>query len=229
MLLNCDMGEELTPSPDALVMPYIDLANIACGGHAGDEKSMLATVKLAKRHHVRIGAHPAYPDKVNFGRKRIEMPAETLASSLVEQIQNLQKVCDQHQVPLHHVKPHGALYLEMMKDLTLFDLIIGLMQKHFSGIPLMMQGGIDNRFFEHRAQNYQVPILFEAFADRAYQANGHLAPRNRPNSLFQNIEQIHQQVTAFEQIDWVHTVCFHSDNPTSVTALKTLKALSNAD
>lgn len=221
MLFNCDMGEALSPSPDEHVMPHIHLANVACGGHAGDETSMQATVQLAKRYQVKVGAHPSYPDKLNFGRRSIDMPPETLAQHLVEQIQSLQTICELYHLPLHHVKAHGALYLDMLKDLSLLNLLLSVMQTHFPKVPLMVQGGIDNAFFESHAKPYQVPLIFEAFADRAYLDNGHLAPRSTPNSLYQDEAQIHDQIDRFHQANWAQTLCFHSDNPASVMALQT--------
>ena len=119
MLLNCDMGESYGPwekGADAQVMPLIDWANIACGGHAGDPGTMARTLALAAEHGVKPGAHPGYPDRRNFGRLRLDWPVESLILEIQAQIGALQAVATALGTPLNHVKPHGALYLAMMTD-----------------------------------------------------------------------------------------------------------------
>jgi len=128
-------------------------------------------------HQVKIGAHPSYPDKVNFGRKVIEMPWSQLESSLNQQIKALTSQLTPQQT-LHHIKPHGALYLEMMRNPMLYEKLLRWMQRKFPGIKLVIQAGIHPQTYHRLAEHYQVPLLLEAFADRAYLPNGQLAPRN---------------------------------------------------
>ena len=109
--LNCDVGEGI--GNEALLFPYISSCNIACGGHAGDADSMLETVRLAQKHNVLIGAHPSYPDREHFGRIRIEMAPEVLQKHLERQIKALTGILEPLNIPLHHIKAHGALYNDL--------------------------------------------------------------------------------------------------------------------
>ncbi|MBD3821227.1 MAG: LamB/YcsF family protein [Thiotrichales bacterium] len=227
ILINCDMGENLTPNPDASVMPHIHLANIACGGHAGDIASMVETLALAKQHGVKIGAHPSYPDQANFGRQSINLSAAELHETLANQVSLLNKLAGELELTLHHIKPHGALYLDMMRSDDLFKQILSFCQTfnqdRNTPVKLMIQGGIKDADYQALANEFGVALLFEAFADRAYLDNGQLAPRSQPNSLYQEATDIIQQSWMFHEAHQQHTspntLCFHSDNPASVKAL----------
>ena len=111
--LNCDMGElreAIDDGSQAAIMPFLSSINVACGGHAGDEAMMSATIEQALRWKLAVGAHPSYPDRANFGRVAMEMPAEAIAQAVLEQVQSLAAVAARYGVALSHVKPHGALY-----------------------------------------------------------------------------------------------------------------------
>lgn len=227
ILINCDMGEQLTPNPDASVMPHIHLANIACGGHAGDTDSMMDTLALAKQHGVLIGAHPSYPDKDNFGRTSQTLSVTELHDTLYEQINALEQLTRELNLTIHHIKPHGALYLDMMRSVETFEEILSFCQDFNQNrtvpVKLMIQGGVKDDDYQALAQAAGIELLFEAFADRAYQQNGQLAPRSQPNSLYQTPDEIVTQSKMFhekhQQYASPHTLCFHSDNPASVDAL----------
>lgn len=227
ILINCDMGENLTPNPDASVMPHIHLANIACGGHAGDETSIRETLTLAKQHNVTIGAHPSYPDKTNFGRQSMPLSEAELHETLAYQVAQLENLALELDLALHHIKPHGALYLDMMRSTEVYEQILGFCQtfNHHRNTPvkLMIQGGVKDAEYQALAEQVGIELLFEAFADRAYQPNGQLAPRSQPNSLYQTPNEIVSQSKMFhtkhQQHSSPHTLCFHSDNPASVDAL----------
>jgi UPF0271 protein len=207
------MGEQLLPDPDKLVMPLIDLANIACGGHAGTSDSIAKTLSLAKQHGILIGAHPAYPDRENFGRKKVTLPWQNLAKSLSEQVAHFP---DQQ---LHHIKPHGALYLEMMRDEALFLNLLAWMKEIAPNSFLVIQSSIKPNY-RSLAKQAGVPILLEAFADRGYLESGELMPRSQPNSLYQDAQQIVAQFQRLSQQGEIDTICFHSDNPASIKALE---------
>jgi hypothetical protein len=119
--LNCDMGEGL--SNDAMIMPWISSANIACGYHAGDEDTMKRTIELALQNKVSIGAHPGFPDKANFGRTEMQLPLKEVYELVAAQIFLLQKIANELGAKLHHVKPHGALYNMSAKDALLANTI----------------------------------------------------------------------------------------------------------
>ncbi|MCH9769733.1 MAG: LamB/YcsF family protein, partial [Gammaproteobacteria bacterium] len=108
MLINCDLGECLTPNPDTDIMPLINMANIACGRHVGDDKSMVNTIQLAKQNNVKIGAHPSYADKANFGRISHDLSAEDLHYLIYDQVVYFQTLCHQQGAKLEYIKPHGA-------------------------------------------------------------------------------------------------------------------------
>src|SRR5215813_5095327 len=111
--LNADLGEfaeRLADGSDAELMRHITSANVACGGHAGDALTMEQTMELAHQHHVCVGAHPSYPDRAGFGRVSLLMPVRELQDSIAEQIHGLLVIARRMQIPLVHVKPHGALY-----------------------------------------------------------------------------------------------------------------------
>ena len=112
--INCDMGEGM--NNDALIMPYITSANIACGYHAGDEETIRRTIALALAHHVNIGAHPSFRDRANFGRKEFHLPLTEVYDLITEQLWIIKKIVDEMGTRLHHIKPHGALYNLSAKD-----------------------------------------------------------------------------------------------------------------
>ncbi len=216
------MGEELSPSPDSEIIRYIDLANIACAGHAGSNQSMQETIRLAKQHQVAIGAHPSYPDRAHFGRQVLDLSWSELEQHLSEQFDTLQQHAIAVNLPIHHIKPHGALYLEMMRCPSLFENLLAWQKNIAPNCQLMMQANVNQTRYLKLANAYQINILKEAFADRAYLPNNQLVPRNHPNSLHNKSEDIVAQSLKFINNQFADTLCFHSDNPASVKALKKL-------
>lgn len=222
MLINCDMGEALFPNPDPDVMPLIDLANIACGGHAGNHQTIKQTLELAHQHDKKIGAHPSYPDKKRFGRVSISMDEISLRQTIATQIESIQSEAEALEMAINHIKPHGALYLDIIQKPRIFKSMLSLCQEQFPQVPLMIQGGVSDKVYLEMAKQQNVPLLFEFFADRAYLPNGLLTPRSVPGSLYQTPELIVKQALHFIQQKKGDTICFHSDNPASVEALKQL-------
>ena len=115
--INCDLGEGL--NNEHIIMPLIDSCNIACGGHAGDSGSMIECVEISIKNNVKIGAHPSYPDKINFGRKKIDISPSELSYSIISQIESLETIADSYGLELNHIKAHGALYNQMIIDAEL--------------------------------------------------------------------------------------------------------------
>ena len=120
--INSDLGEGMDNDP--LIMPLISSCNIACGGHYGDEESMRTTVRLAMKHKVKIGAHPAFPDKDNFGRKVLTMTKSELCQSVFDQLLHFYAICEIENAPVHHIKLHGALYNYAAKDAPTADAVV---------------------------------------------------------------------------------------------------------
>ena len=199
-------------------MPHIQLANVACGGHVGDAVSMEKTILMAKEHQVKVGAHPSYPDRENWGRARLDIDQQSLASSVTQQITKLNAICLKHSVALHHVKPHGALYHDMMTQPNILILLLQAISNIGPNLFLIVQAGLDDAFYRQQARRYKIKLLFEAFADRAYLDNGKLVPRDQAGSLYTKPEDIIEQSRRLV----ADTICFHSDNPASVAALQQL-------
>ncbi|HYQ51819.1 MAG TPA: 5-oxoprolinase subunit PxpA, partial [Pseudomonas sp.] len=175
LLLNCDMGESFGSwhmGLDAEVMPYIDCANIACGYHAGDPSTMRRTVALALQHGVTIGAHPAYPDLVGFGRRSMACSSEEIRDLLHYQIGALDGICKVLGGRVAYVKPHGALYNDMMADPLKLRAVLEAVAAYGSNLPLMLMATADDSAAQALGDEIGVPLWFEAFADRAYTASG---------------------------------------------------------
>lgn len=236
--LNCDMGESFgswSMGNDPAVMPYIDMANIACGFHASDPKIMSDTIKLAIKHNVEIGAHPSYPDLQGFGRRSIPLPTEEITTMLIYQIGAIKGLCESHNTELSYVKPHGALYNDMQTDMSIFEAVVDAVSSF--NLPLMTLAITDNQRLLDIADKYDVPLLFEAFSDRRYQANGQLAPRSLPNAVITNEEEILDQVQQIVQYGKVRTIdgfsialdadtiCVHGDNEKSIAIIDKIRTL----
>lgn len=236
MKLNCDLGEKVHDN-DALIMPYIDMANIACGFHASDPLTIANTIKLALTHSVKIGAHPSYNDSENFGRVSISYSPKELIALIQYQIGAMHAMCLSNNAKLSYVKPHGALYNDMMKSSAIFEQVCQAISAFDASLPLLIQAIPDTKPFKAIALKYNVSLLFEAFADREYTDEGLLVARSQANAVIHNsdkiIERCEQLITQkqFTSVGGktltleVDTLCVHGDNPTAIESAKKLKAL----
>lgn len=239
MKLNCDLGE-LQHSNDAEIMPYIDQANIACGFHASDPLNMLHTVRLAVKHNVTIGAHPSYPDKKHFGRRSMKFSAEQLIAILHYQIGALMTICQAENTALSYVKPHGALYNDMMADSRLFSTVCQALGSLKVPLSLMIQALPNNTLFSNIANQWQITLISEAFADRAYQRSGLLVPRSQKNAVLNALKPVLKQARILVENQQVITIegglidikanslCVHGDTPSAITLIKALRHQLNA-
>ena len=221
--INCDLGECLTPDVDSEIMPALDMASIACGGHAGDINSMKRTIALAQKHNVLIGAHPSYEDRENFGRLSINILPEKLFRQIFKQVSVLNNLCLECNAKLNYIKPHGALYHDMMKKPIIAVLLVKII-KTFNTCPaLMVQTGIKDDYFKSIAKKHSIKILYEAFADRLY-INEQLAPRDKNTALLNSSTEILAQFSSLKKQNTlcIDSICFHSDHKPSVRALKNL-------
>ncbi len=227
--INCDLGEG--GDFDADLMPYISACNIACGGHAGNLEKMQQTIKLAVEYGVEIGAHPSYPDKENFGRKPMDISAEELQRSIVAQILSLKQLAEAEGVKLTHVKPHGALYNEAAKDEKTARIIIDSLLEFDQNLALFCP----SKSVISKLTKGKIPIVFEAFADRNYEADLSLVSRSKPNALITEKEAAFEHLFSMfsegkincENTEKVSckadTFCLHSDTPNSVKIITFLK------
>lgn len=227
MLINADIGEQ--SGHDESILPHIAVGNIACGCHASNHKHMAETVRLAIQHGVKISAHPGYNDRENFGRVSITHTTKELYSLVNTQVLDLKRICEEQESELFAIKPHGALYHDMMTKPELREVIEEISLLH--RLPLIVQA-----MPSHASITWKTDTLKESFADRAYLSDGRLQPRSELNSLFTDSEKILQQAQQFIRKSVVSTVdktalaltsdtlCFHGDNPASVEALQRLHA-----
>jgi UPF0271 protein len=215
MTLNCDLGEGI--GNDAALMPYIDEANIACGFHAGDAFTMRETVALCIRHGVKMGAHPSYLDRENFGRKEIELSPEEIYLLVKKQIETLNQIIKTAGGMLNHVKPHGALYNTSAKN----EAVAKAIAKAVKDIdPSLILFGLKGSLSIEVAQTMGLKTADEAFADRRYEIDGSLTPRSRPDACFTEVQDVLEQVEKIKADTW----CIHGDGPQALEFAKALKA-----
>lgn len=230
MKLNADVGEyiDITHTDSDLdIMPYIDQANIACGGHSGDGISMARTVDLAQKYNIEIGAHPSYPDIAGFGRRSMRMPDTELIPTLHAQIGALEGVTKSLNGKLSYVKPHGALYNDMIKYSDVFEQVVKSISRYHTPLKLMMQATQNAAAHLEFAQRHKVELIFEAFADRAYLANGELMPRSQSGAVLDVDDAVKQAQRIIEKSEVVcddgsllkldvHSLCVHGDSPGAI-------------
>ncbi|MHB8106628.1 MAG: LamB/YcsF family protein [Candidatus Cryosericum sp.] len=240
--LNSDVGESFgvwTLGDDARVLNRVTSANIACGFHAGDPQVMLATVKAARDRGVAVGAHPGYPDLAGFGRRAMTCTPDEVYAFCLYQIGALAAICRAEGVPLCHVKAHGALYNQSAKDPGLASALARATRDAAPGLILL---GLPRSQHEAAAREAGIPFAAEAFADRAYQADGSLVTRTREGSVLHDPAAVAMRVIRMVTRGTVETaqgesitiradsICVHGDNSTSRQILETVRrALDEAD
>ncbi|WP_198470762.1 LamB/YcsF family protein [Acetomicrobium sp. S15 = DSM 107314] len=226
--LNSDLGESFGAwkmGSDEAVLQFVSSANVACGFHAGDPMVMLATVRAAKEKGVAVGAHPGYPDLIGFGRRNIDVTPDEAYAYTLYQIGALQAVCNALGCKLQHIKAHGALYNQAAKNHALAVAIARAVKDAGNGLILL---GLANSEFDKAAAEVGVPYAAEAFADRAYQADGTLVPRKVPGSMIHDVNLAVARMIRMvkegkiETIDGKlidlkpHSICLHGDSPKAV-------------
>lgn len=240
MKFNCDMGESFgawSMGADEKVMPYVDMANIACGFHASDPSTMARTLALASEHGVSIGAHPGYPDLLGFGRREFPLEGDELVACLLYQIGALDGLSRAHGRRVEYVKPHGALYNKMMRDDITLDTVIDAVLAYDTNLPLVVLGASEaaNAALRERAAKRGIELLFEAFADRAYDDDGQLASRALPGAVHKDAERLVRQVSEIVEEGLVttlsgnrirleaDTLCLHGDNEEVLSAVARIR------
>jgi 5-oxoprolinase (ATP-hydrolysing) subunit A len=225
--LNADMGESaeaLKSGRDAELMRFITSANVACGGHAGDDQTIRETLVLAKKLGVAVGAHPSYPDRENFGRMELVIEMEELEISLRYQLERLRSIAAEVGVTIGHVKPHGALYHSASKDPRVAQAISEAVRDLGDVVLVGQAGSMVLRHWEILGMR----TAAEGFLDRAYEANGELRKRNLPGAVLDAAGASAQQAKSIvlngeartfggEKVKLrADTLCVHSDTPNSV-------------
>ena len=221
--LNCDLGENPNTHLDEQIMPFISSCSVACGGHAGDRKSIEEVVKHAVDNAVKVGAHPSFADPQNFGRKILNMKPDELSDSLHEQLELMLSVLKGFDLELHHIKPHGALYNLAAQDEEVSELICEVVKQ--TGNETMLYG-LAGSVIEKTAQQQSVKFIPEAFADRSYNQDGTLRSRLEDQAVITEEPEVLQQVFEIalhhrlKADTWIpinaQTLCLHSDTPGAV-------------
>lgn len=239
LLLNCDLGESFGAwkmGLDDQVMPFIDQANIACGFHAGDPVVIKKTLLAAKRNNVQVGAHPSYPDISGFGRRSMKIPPVELIALLQYQIAALTGMATNLGIEVQYVKPHGALYNDMMADGHIRSAVMEAIAECHQPLAFMLQATPDAEIHRQEAQAFGLDVLFEAFADRCYDDNGALLSRAKEGAVHSR-EKMLEQVVQLKEQGTVTTVsghqlelqadslCVHGDNMDGVNAIEKIRQL----
>jgi 5-oxoprolinase (ATP-hydrolysing) subunit A len=231
--LNSDLGEGA--GHDAEILPLITSANIACGGHAGDERTMRETVELALRHGVAIGAHPGYPDRANFGRLPMKMEPLALIEEVAAQIRALVDVAGRSGAKVTHVKAHGALYNQADNDESIARSIAAGIFDDARGAELLVFAAPRSKMLE-AARAMELRIAREGFIDRAYESDGTLRSRKLPGAVHTDPKVAAAQALSFIREGGVRahdgtfialevdTLCFHGDTPGAPTIAAAVRA-----
>lgn len=224
--INCDVGEGTVN--EALLFPFISSCNIACGGHAGDDDSMREAVRFAKKNNLKIGAHPSYPDRSNFGRLHVEMPAGELKAAIREQLSALDKILLQEKAILHHIKAHGALYNDLYTDPRLATLFLQGISAYKQRCRIYVPYG-SAIAAEAGLQGYN--FVFEAFGDRSYNSDGRLVFRKLSGAVIEDPKAVLAQLIMMIREQKVKTLngavihveadtfCIHGDTPSALQIL----------
>jgi UPF0271 protein len=218
--LNCDMGEipeAIADGTQEALMRSITSANVACGGHAGDAETMRATIQQALRAGVAIGAHPGYPDRENFGRLELKMAATEVVESVFQQVRALGQVAESCGAPVVHVKPHGALYNQAVRNRELANAIAEGVARWRRDVVLVGLAG-SPMLVVFREAGFAVAA--EAFADRRYEPDGTLRSRKFEDALIRDPEVAARQALSMvergdesEVPGAAQTICIHGDTP----------------
>lgn len=237
LLLNCDLGESFGSwkmGLDDQVMPHIDQANIACGFHAGDPLVLQNTLALAKEHNVMVGAHPGYPDLVGFGRRTMKCSEAEIIAFMHYQLAAIDGMAQVQGLILEYVKPHGALYNDMMSNKDVRIAIMKAVSSYPKPIKLMLQATPQCEEHKLEASKHSIEVWFEAFADRCYDDDGKLLARTKEGAVH-NREKMLAQVKQISSQNTVTTVsgntltiqadtlCVHGDNIEGVNAIVSIK------
>lgn len=227
--INCDVGEGI--DNEHLLMPYISSCNIACGAHAGDLQTIDKVIGLAKKHQVKIGAHPSFPDKENFGRKIMNISNSALQKSVETQIQLVIQRAALQKIKIHHIKPHGALYNLAAKDSTIATIVLNAIENVIKEVSLYAPY---NSVIAKEAEKRNMKVKYEAFIDRSYNEDASLVSRTLPNAIIEDKEVAFQQLVKIFKEEKVSTVqgkeillkattfCVHGDHKEAVGLLKYL-------
>jgi UPF0271 protein len=233
---NCDLGEGCGSDVD--IVPLISSASIACGAHAGDEATMRATIRLCRDHGVAIGAHPSFEDREHFGRRELALDRDEIARLVQSQLARLAAIATGEGVRMAHVKPHGALYNLAARDRGVADAIARAIVAFDSSLMLY---GLSGSQLTIAGEAAGLCVVHEVFAERAYDADGTLAPRGTPGAVIDDLDTALAQVRTLLRDGVVvardgsrvplraDTLCLHGDRPDAADFARALRKALDAD
>lgn len=228
--LNADLGEGMD---DGAILPFLSSANVACGLHAGGPETMDRTISLALQHRVRVGAHPSYPDRENFGRTDMQLAPAALRAVVLYQLGAVDALARAHGATLSHVKAHGALYNRAARDRALARCFAEAVREFRPGLLLV---GLAGSVQLEEARRAGLSAAGEAFADRRYLADGSLMPRSKDGSVLHDPAQAAAQALQIVRERTVTasdgsripieagTLCLHGDTPAAAQIARAVRA-----
>ncbi len=228
--LNVDLGEG--GSEDAALIALASSANIACGGHAGDETTMRAAIQVARDAGVAVGAHPGYEDRENFGRRALDLPLAEVTEMVARQLLRLMEIAAALGAEMHHVKPHGALYLQAHRDAALAGAVVAGVKKWLPVCAFYVPPGGELAKAGHHGGLRVIP---EGFVDRRYDESGDLLPRSEPGAVIEDQVAASAQATGIALYQRVlsvsgnfiplpaATLCVHGDGCHAVATLRAVR------
>ena len=233
--LNVDLGEG--GQADAALIALASSANIACGGHAGDDLTMRAAIQAALAAGVAVGAHPGYEDREHFGRRALDLPSAEVTEMIARQLLRLQDVAAAFGAEIHHVKPHGALYLQAHRDAALAEAVVWGVRRLLPGCAFYVPPGGE---LAKAGEKGGLRVIPEGFVDRRYGDNGDLLARSRPEAIIEDLSTAIAQATEIALQQRVvsvsgnfsplpaATLCVHGDGAHAAATLRAVRAALEA-
>ena len=233
--INCDLGEKSelhSTKHDPDLLKIVNSANIACGFHAGDEQTMKNTIEISKKNNVSIGAHPSFNDRLNFGRRRHNLPEKDLEKLIVDQYEILQNIAENLETNVTHIKPHGALNNMACEDLNLSIILAKTIYKIDKNLIYLVPTGSK---MEQAAKKLDMKIACEIFADRNYEDDGNLVSRSKSDAIITDPEKCKKHVLYMVENQSIKcmsgkkikceidSICIHGDNINSLETAKQIK------
>ena len=234
--LNADLGEGM--GTDEALLEIVSSASIACGGHAGDAATIRHILEICKARGVRAGAHPGYADKLRFGRFRVVMPLDELLGQIRSQMFLVRTIADEVGVPLAYVKLHGALANQTAEELAF---AVGIFATIHAMDPKMAVLALDNSQQVRAAKAVGLPLIREAYADRAYTAEGLLVPRNEDGAVIHDLGAVIERCVRLARAGEIvaidgsvlqssaRSICMHGDTPGAVDLAREVRQALEAD
>ena len=233
--INCDLGEKSkhhSNKYDPDLLEIVNSANVACGYHAGDEKTMDQVIQISKKNGVSVGAHPSFKDLENFGRERMNLPENEIKKLIIDQYEILQRIAAAHGEKVTHVKPHGALNNMACEDIELATILAKTIKDINKDLIYLVPTGSK---MQEAAKKLDMKFACEIFADRNYEDDGNLVSRKKSHALITDPEVAQKHVLKMVQTQSLNchsgkqipceidSVCIHGDNLSSLATAKSIK------